>query len=450
MVRRQTCLALALTAATVLGVATPAAAAGEDTREPVVTAAQASPPRVPGGALLSRRGYEPHLRGLGVGTDALDLAMADSLTTTAGRSRHLGVALSALVVDAADGTVIWRSRENRTRLPASTQKLLTTYTVLHSMNPDAALATRVMHDPADRRRIYLRGGGDPSLSTSGLRLLATRTAAALAARGLTRVSLAVDASILPTPSQASGWKASYRSDVQPPQGLTLAGYRGPDGAGAARRAFVAALAARGVTVSVTSAARAPAGSAELARVTSAPIRRMLATMLSTSNNDYAEFLLRHAARAGGATPSWRYAAAYETRLLARAGVPTRGLRIADGSGLSRSDRVPAATLAAVIRLLWNTPADAAVVFAWGALPRSGQTGTLAKRYRTSAHACARGKVLAKTGTLADAVALAGVAQSVDGTDRVFVFLENGRVGVNSSVRYAVDTLATTVVGCRLG
>ena len=56
---------------------------------------------------------------------------------------------------------------------------------------------------------------------------------------------------------------------------------------------------------------------------------------------------------------------------------------------------------------------------------------------------------AKTGTLVDAVALAGIAQGADGRDRLFVFLESG-LRKNTSVRLAIDTLATAVVGCSLG
>jgi D-alanyl-D-alanine carboxypeptidase/D-alanyl-D-alanine-endopeptidase (penicillin-binding protein 4) len=172
-------------------------------------------------------------------------------------------------------------------------------------------------------------------------------------------------------------------------------------------------------------------------------------MLATSNNDYAEFLLRHAAIARGTTPSWSGSIAMMTRTLVDAGIPTGGLRIADGSGLSRANRMPVATLAAVLTELWTDPDDAAVAFAWGAMPRAGQSGTLVDRYRLPQHSCAQGLVLAKTGTLTDAVALAGVARSVDGTDRVFVLIENGIVGRNTAVRRALDTLATAVVGCRL-
>ena len=216
------------------------ASASDDTREPVVVPGWTAGPATPGPRALAAR------------TTALDAAqfaaaMTTTLTSAADGSRYLGPALSGLVIDPEDGTVIWRHLDGRTRLPASTQKLLTAFTVLHSLTPDAVLTTRVYQSTADRGRIYLRGGGDPSLGVARIGALAEATARRLALQKRTSVVLYVDRSIFPAPTMAPGWKASYRSDVQPPQGLTLAGYRKPDGALAAGRAFVTALKARGVT-----------------------------------------------------------------------------------------------------------------------------------------------------------------------------------------------------------
>ena len=436
-------VAMLVSPAILLAASSPAIA-NDDTREPVVAAWTAA---------ASSGASGP--RALAAQTTALDAAqfaaaMTTTLTSAADGSRYLGPALSGLVIDPVDGTVIWRHLDGRSRLPASTQKLLTAFTVLRSMKPDAVLTTRVYQSTADRGRIYLRGGGDPSLGAARIGALAEATARRLALQKRTSVVLYVDRSIFPAPTMAPGWKASYRSDVQPPQGLTLAGYRKPDGALAAGRAFVAALKARGVTAKLSTITTTPATRTELATTASAPISRLVASMLNASINDYAEFLLRHAAQAGGKPATWQGAAQHEVAVLRAARIPLGGVRIIDGTGLSRLARMTPATLAGVVRLMWNTPADKAIVFSPNGIPRAGQTGTLATRYRITAHRCAQGLVLAKTGTLDDAVALAGVAQGADGRDRVFAFVENGIVGKNTSVRLALDTLATTVVGCRLG
>lgn len=429
-------LALALPPTLVLTAGT-AAAASDNTREPVVV------PRAATVTALAapRTSLDPQ---------QFAAAMTRTLTGTATGSRYLGPALSGLVVDPADGTVIWRHLDGRSRLPASAQKLLTAFTVLHSMPADAVLTTRVQQHPTARSRLYLRGGGDPTLTTTRIGALATATARRLAEQKRTRVTVHLDGSIFPVPTDAPGWKASYRRDVQAPQGLTLAGYRKPDGALAAGRLFVTALRARGITATLATITTTPAGTRQLATTASAPVSRLVADMVNASRNDHAEFLLRHAALAQGRPATWQGAAAHEIAVLRAAGVPLGGVRVVDGSGLSRLTRLTPAAAAAVVRLLWTTPTDRAILFARNALPRAGLTGTLSTRYRTPQHACAAGQVTAKTGTLDDTVALAGVAHGSDGRDRVFVFLENGILGRNTAVRLAVDTLATTVVGCRLG
>ena len=460
-VRRSTLLrGAALAAAVSFAMAlTPAASASsvtdDDTREPVVSAApSAHPPTTPNPVAAQAQGSTRYQAALA--PSAVPAAITASLTLTARASRYLGPALSGQVVeipqDSADGvTVQWRHNAGRTRLPASTQKVLTAYTVLHSMKPTDRLTTTVYQNTVKRDRLYLRGGADPSLTRSRLASLARDTAAALKRQKRTRVAVYVDASVLPRPTSASGWKSSYlRSDVQRVQGLPLAGYRGTNAATAAGRLFAAYLSRYAIRATMRTAATTPAVRWQLARSTSAPVRSLVATMLATSNNDYAEFLLRHAAIARGVTPTWSGAIGNEVTLLRAARVPLGGLRLADGSGLSRTNRMPVATLTAVLTRLWTDPADAKVVFAWGAMPRAGQSGTLVKRFRIAQQACAQGLVLAKTGTLADTVALAGVARSVDGRDRVFVLIENGITGRNTSVRMALDTLATSVVGCRLG
>lgn len=438
--------AITLALATTLLIATAphaqATGGADDTREPAVTVSPARP------LVL---GAPPRALSTTLTPEAFTQALTTTLTTTATTSRYLGPALSGIVIDPSDGTVLWRHNDGRARMPASNQKLLTTYTVLHSMKPTDTLLTRACQSDATPWAIYLRGGGDPSLSWARIETMAVRTAAALKQQRRTTIALYVDGSLFPEPTPAPGWTAAYlREDVQRVRGLALAGYRGADSRLAVGQLLAASLKKKGITAAVRGPAVTPRRCTDLASSPSAPVSRLLTTMLAVSNNDYAEFLLRHAALARGYAPSWRGALDNELQLLARANVPTAGLRVVDGSGLSRANRMPVATLAAVLRLLREDPADAAIVFAWGALPRAGQTGTLAKRFQAPNHACARGQVTAKTGTLSDAVALTGVARGADGRDRVFVFLENGLVGRNTSVRAAVDTMATTVVGCRLG
>jgi D-alanyl-D-alanine carboxypeptidase/D-alanyl-D-alanine-endopeptidase (penicillin-binding protein 4) len=97
-------------------------------------------------------------------------------------------------------------------------------------------------------------------------------------------------------------------------------------------------------------------------------------------------------------------------------VPTAGVRIVDGSGLSRLDRLTANAVAGILKAAWTNP-DVRPAFIT-ALPVAGVSGTLEDRLRKPP---ARGRVLAKTGTTSEASALSGYV----GTRFVFTVLQNG-------------------------
>jgi serine-type D-Ala-D-Ala carboxypeptidase/endopeptidase (penicillin-binding protein 4) len=93
-----------------------------------------------------------------------------------------------------------------------------------------------------------------------------------------------------------------------------------------------------------------------------------------------------------------------------------GVRIVDGSGLSRLDRLTAAALTTLLRVSWSDPTIKPVLLA--ALPVAGVSGTLADRMRRGP---ARGHVAAKTGTTSDASALSGFVRG----RYAFAVLQNG-------------------------
>jgi D-alanyl-D-alanine carboxypeptidase/D-alanyl-D-alanine-endopeptidase (penicillin-binding protein 4) len=83
---------------------------------------------------------------------------------------------------------------------------------------------------------------------------------------------------------------------------------------------------------------------------------------------------------------------------------------------------------------------------------SGRTGTLQaayKRFTSSPSRCAAGLVQAKTGTLADAISLAGYAAGADGRTKIFVSIVNSRPTRYSrlTTRRAVDRAVSSVTGC---
>lgn len=366
----------------------------------------------------------------------------------AASSRYLGKNMSAQVVDTATGRVVWSQNSRTARMPASTQKTVTALTVLDSMPADARLTTTAQQSIAVPGNVYLKGAGDPTVTATRLTSLATQTAAQLKRQKRTRVNLYTDAGVFPAATNATGWKKSYvPGEVQPVRGLTLAGYRGTDNDLAAGRAFRKALTANGIRVVAFGRATTPRAHRQLAATRSVPVSSMVATMLRSSDNTYAEYLLRQSAAARGQWPTWKNSLANARRALTANGVPTTGFSAFDGSGLSRSNRMPTATLVATVTALHENPAMAPVAYASNAMPRAGVTGTLRKRYTVPTQRCARDLVVAKTGTLSDVVGLSGIARNGSGRTYAFAFLVNGP-RQTSQMRLAVDQAATAVVGCR--
>jgi D-alanyl-D-alanine carboxypeptidase/D-alanyl-D-alanine-endopeptidase (penicillin-binding protein 4) len=162
---------------------------------------------------------------------------------------------------------------------------------------------------------------------------------------------------------------------------------------------------------------------------------MVQTALQTSDNDLAEALLRDAASGAGVPASFADGTAVVTQTLTTLGVPTQGLVLHDGSGLSRGDRLAPATLATLLRVAADGTHPALAQLVDG-LPVAGFTGTLALRYSTGASRGGAGVVRAKTGTLTGVSSLAGIT-SVAGRPVVFAAMSD-RVPTGATLRARDD------------
>lgn len=108
------------------------------------------------------------------------------------------------------------------------------------------------------------------------------------------------------------------------------------------------------------------------------------------------------------------AAAVTQAWLQRQQLDSTGLIMDNGAGLSRTERISAASLAALIRHMLKSPQAPEWL---SGLPLAGVDGTLRRRFVGSP---AQGRARLKTGTLRDVVSLAGVVQ--DGTGRPWVMV----------------------------
>jgi D-alanyl-D-alanine carboxypeptidase/D-alanyl-D-alanine-endopeptidase (penicillin-binding protein 4) len=378
-----------------------------------------------------------------------DLRIRSKLTARA-TTTVFGSGFSGSVRDAETGRLVWRSRGDTGRVPASTTKPVTAVDALTVYGPDHQFTTTVRQGSTPDS-IVLVGSGDPSLSSGNLASLALQTAAGLTASGITSVKLWADDYRFARPTLAYGWKTSnVPTDVRLVRALVVDGRNVSDTTMDAAKIFATKLEAAGLTVQSVGRARVPAGTPVLASVQGQRLDQIVRRMLLVSDNDYAEALHRLVGIATGFGSTWTGARKAQVATLAGQGFSLPDDRLFDGSGISRKDRLTANQLSDLLTtVLEPGRSDLSVMTTGDALPVSGRTGTLAARYRrytTAPSACAAGKITAKTGTLNDAVALAGWTTGTDGRVKTFAFLVNGRWATKTLMQ-RVDTLAATVTGC---
>ncbi|QMU69521.1 D-alanyl-D-alanine carboxypeptidase/D-alanyl-D-alanine-endopeptidase [Streptacidiphilus sp. P02-A3a] len=383
-----------------------------------------------------------------VGASGGDRGLAADLGARFPRA-GLGPGAVGEVVDAASGAQLWSSGAATGRMPASTAKLATAVAALTLLGPDHTELTSTRYRAADHT-LYLVGGGDPDLDQDALGALAADTATALKARGLTQVTLRFDDSLFPAPEPSPGWLPDYYPyELAPVRALALVGERSADTALSAAVSFGRRLAAAGVESAAPSRAPAPPDAAPLAERGSPPLWQAVEYMLKVSDNNVAEELLRLTALARHSAANWQDGTAAVRAVLGGYRVPLDGTALYDGSGLSRADRMTPRALGAIAALTVRPELGRLLWPVFAGLPVAGRDGTLARanhRFDTPPSSCAAGLVHAKTGTLHDASALAGVARGPDGRWRAFAFLENGAVAT-AAARRGLDALAATVTGC---
>lgn len=341
----------------------------------------------------------------------------------AAQMAQAGRSSGAYVEDLATGERLYAIRSGTSRVPASNQKLYTSVAALSELGgegtlPTTALATEplTINGTLDGD-LYLRGGGDPTLTTSRLEALAQD----LADAGLSRIT-----------GQVVGDESAYDTRRGPPsEGYRPSADVAPLGALMVNRgydtgryqadppAFAASVLARqlrdaGVRLTVKGrSGETPDAALALAARDSPPVQSLLRAMNVPSDNYIAEMLLKAVGRTeelAGTTA--RGAAVVEQVAEDEFGVTPQ---VADGSGLSRSDRTSPRE---VVELLGQELAEDAF---YGSLAVMGETGTLDHRLRGS---YARERCRGKTGTLSDVSALSGYCRTRGGDTVAFSILMN--------------------------
>lgn len=300
-------------------------------------------------------------------------------------------------------------------IPASTNKLLIAGAAIEILGADHTFATSVAAQaPVDGvidGDLYLIGGGDPLLvatdfptavdppepaATTSLDALAD----AVVNAGITTIqgSIVGDASRYDDEFVNPSWGQGVAYiDAGPIGGLLVndgqtvgRSGRQRDPGEAAAREFSRLLRDRGVAVSNRWASGVlEPGVPVIAAVESAPLSTIVADMLTRSDNDTAEMLLKEVAVADAAAGTTAAGLQVLDQTVRSWGAPMDAVVLADGSGLSTANRLTCDTLVSVLGHLEQTPA-------LDGLAVAGRTGTLTDEFLGTA---VEGNLSAKTGTL---------------------------------------------------
>ena len=356
-------------------------------------------------------------------------------------------ATGAFVIDLQNGGLVYQRYADRPLRPASNEKLVVALAALDRLGPAARIPTRVLGRGTASASVWqgaliLKGYGDPTLTSSDLAVLAKRVRRS-GIRTVTGKVLA-DETYFDTRRVAPGWKPSFYKEECPPLSALVVDEAKVRGrtvgtpALAAARAFRKALVTAGVRVLRGAGMGAADEDAVLvSQILSPSTARLVRLMNLESDNFVAEMLLK---RLGARELDRGETAAgilVAREVLRARGVPLAGVRLADGSGLSRYDRLTARAVAAILITGWSDPRFRRPFVR--SLPVAGVNGTLEDRLRSPP---ARGFVRAKTGTTDSASSLSGFV----GARYVFSVLQNGAPIPWLSARRGQDRFVQILAG----
>lgn len=395
-------------------------------------------------------------------------------------------------------------------VPASLNKILTAAVILELAGPDATFATEVFITNEARDSIadgvlegdlYLVGDGDPVLSTpdyigrwdeprahTDITALAEQVATELTRLGVNdiRGGVVADESRYPEeerdytrelPGPVFGaeegeeedggagesadepiWKPSFVTQNQagplsallvndgyvsyPDEPNRRANVRAEDPARWAVELFDDLLEAREFRIrsrtSKGTAPQIPDERTSLGRVESPPLSEIVTRMLTYSDNTIAEMLLKEIGIRSGLDSARMSAVFGIYGMLQDFGLSLDEIVISDGSGLSSYNRVTCTLVAEVLR---RAGPDSALV---DGLAGVGESGTLSECL--SRNPAVTGRVRAKTGTLNDVTALAGITETSVGDVITFAVIANGEavgaLGLCNDLQRAIITATT--------
>ena len=302
---------------------------------------------------------------------------------------------SMIVVDAMTGEVIFERNSTQARKPASVIKLLSATSVLSYIDSQKVFNTNI-YKGVDPGTIVINGEYDPwiSMIQSQAQKMGRTSLPRLGFNTINRYNELAGA-------EAKRLKMLYTGLF--PQDL------------ANLQAFLKKRGIRTTAEKITPEDALLQSAEPLVLSASPTLETMVKWTLLWSDNVLAERLARLAAITSGETFNTQGVENTFHTVLTNFGIDPDKIEVADGSGLSKQNRVTAKAIADLLMKIRNDPKYVSV---YEGLPIGGVSGTLQKRFLTTAPQ-AVGLVRGKTGTLSGTVSLAGY---VDSEDRQYIFV----------------------------
>lgn len=203
----------------------------------------------------------------------------------------------------------------------------------------------------------------------------------------------------------------------------------------------AGIAVLGCTRSTTDSTTyaAARGTPPLAEVVSRPLADWIFPILNSSQNWFAEMLVKQLGRQFGHSGSWDAGIAVERRfLIDSVGVDSTQFDLVDGSGLAESNLISPLAFTRLLRYMRHHPRYGTIA---AALPRAGSRGSLRARF---AGTPAAGHVVAKTGSIARVSTLSGYLELPDGHTITFSVMANHYALPDALVLAQIDAAVVDV------
>lgn len=283
-----------------------------------------------------------------------------------------------LVVDPTSKATIYSKSPDVLRAPASVLKLFSMSTVLHTISPNTIFTTTIFATSQSSTYVLI-GDTDPWLTSSPYE-----------AKKYHRAFL---------PSLIN----TILADKPKLKSINLQ-YFGLNGADAKilKRFFTGRVKIRLIPLKSLREAKKSA-KRQIARIKSPQLSKIVDFTLLYSDNKLADRLVKMASYKLGFGTTADGIKSAVNKTLNDLRIPTKGLVIKDGNGLSHSTRVSVRQIA---DLLVAIKRDPQLKVMYEGLPIAGKTGTLKNRFRTDAPN-AVGLIHAKTGWIDNTVSLAG-------------------------------------------